>query len=45
LWEYAAAVEGWKSVHAATPKPQAPSDDEFEAAVMAAEEIDNGNRS
>jgi hypothetical protein len=35
FWQFAAAVDGWNRVHGAEPKPEAPSDDEFDAMIEA----------
>jgi hypothetical protein len=47
FWQFAAAVDGWNRVHGAEPKPQAPSDAEFDAmletsAALEAKRLDMG---
>jgi len=34
FWELQCAVKGWMKANGATPKTMAPSDEEFEAAIM-----------
>lgn len=40
LWEFRAAVEGWIAAHGGESGPQAPTPEEFEAAVKASYEVD-----
>ena len=37
---FAAAVDGWNRVHGAEPKPEAPSDEEFDAMLEASAELE-----
>jgi hypothetical protein len=38
IWQFAAAVDGWNRVHGAAPKPEPPTDAEFDAMVEASAE-------
>jgi hypothetical protein len=40
FWQFGAAVDGWNRVHGAEPKPEAPSDAEFDAMVEASAEAE-----
>jgi hypothetical protein len=38
FWQFAACVDGWNKVHGGEPKPEAPSDADFEAMIEASAE-------
>jgi hypothetical protein len=38
FWQFAACVDGWSKVHGGEPKPEAPSDAEFDAMLEASAE-------
>jgi hypothetical protein len=40
FWQFAACVDGWNAVHGAEPKPQAPTDAEFDAMIEASAELE-----
>jgi hypothetical protein len=40
FWQFAACVDGWNRVHGAEPKPEAPSDAEFDAMLEASAELE-----
>jgi hypothetical protein len=47
MWQFAACVDGWIKVHGAEPKPQPPSDQEFDemlelSAELEARQLSNG---
>ena len=35
FWQFACAVDGWNRVHGSEPKPEAPSDAEFDRMIEA----------
>jgi hypothetical protein len=40
LWQLAACVDGWNRAHGAAPKPEPPSDAEFDRMIEASAEIE-----
>lgn len=40
MFQFAAAVDGWNRVHGAPPKPEAPTDAEFDAMLEASAELE-----
>lgn len=40
FWQFAACVDGWAKVHGAEPKPEAPSDAEFDSMIEASAELE-----
>jgi hypothetical protein len=47
LWQFAACVDGWNRTHGAEPKPEPPTDEEFDemlelSAELEARQLSNG---
>jgi hypothetical protein len=40
FWQFAAAVDGWNRVHGSEPKPEAPSDAEFDRMLEISAELE-----
>ena len=40
IWQFAACVDGWNRVHGSEPKPEAPSDAEFDAMLDASADLE-----
>jgi hypothetical protein len=40
FWQFAAAVDGWNRVHGSAPKPEAPSDADFDRMLEASAEVE-----
>jgi len=40
FWQFAACVDGWNTAHGGEPKPEAPSNDEFDAMIEASAEAE-----
>jgi hypothetical protein len=40
LWQFSAAVDGWNKAHGGEPKPEAPSDAEFDEMLDQSAELE-----